>query len=98
MERNFHSRALIEAQDGHRSLGLTTIMNFRSNVVALMFISLQDLVGKSNTFVIFGIVSIISLGFIITTVPKTKGLNLEQIKATIGVFFTHPILSLTTIL
>jgi sugar porter (SP) family MFS transporter len=65
-----------------RALGLTTLVNFGSNaVVALAFAPLQDSVGQSNTFVIFGIISIISLGFIITTVPETKGLSLEQIEA-----------------
>ena len=52
-------------------------------MVALTF------VGESNTFVIFGIVTIISLGFIFTSVPETKGMNLEQIEASIGVFLTY---------
>jgi hypothetical protein len=58
-------------------------------MVALSFVPLHDLFGESNTFVIFGIVSIISFRFIITTIPDTKGLNLEQIEANIGVFLTH---------
>ena len=81
-----------------RAVGLTTLVNFGYNVVvALAFAPLQDLVGESNTFIIFGIVSIILLEFIITTVPKTKGLNLGQIEVTMGVILT-PILSLSPIL
>ena len=65
-----------------RALGVTTLVNFGSNaVVALAFAPLQDLVGESFTFLIFGIVSLVALTFIFTSVPETKGLSLEQITA-----------------
>lgn len=65
-----------------KALSVTTLVNFGSNaVVALAFAPLQDLVGESYTFVIFGIVSLVALGFIFTSVPETKGLSLEQITA-----------------
>ncbi|XP_024367113.1 D-xylose-proton symporter-like 3, chloroplastic [Physcomitrium patens] len=65
-----------------RALSMTTLINFGSNaVVALAFAPLQDLVGESYTFVIFGIVSLFALVFIFTSVPETKGLTLEQITA-----------------
>lgn len=65
-----------------RALSVTTLVNFGSNaVVALAFAPLQDLVGESYTFVIFGIVSLVALVFIYTSVPETKGLSLEQITA-----------------
>lgn len=64
----------IQTHTQGRAVGLTTLVNFGSNVVvALAFAPLQDLVGESNTFIIFGIVSIILLEFIITTVPKPRG-------------------------
>jgi hypothetical protein len=57
-------------------------VNFGSNaVVALAFAPLQDLVGESNTFLIFGVISLAALAFIFTSVPETKGLSLEQITA-----------------
>lgn len=65
-----------------RALSVTSLVNFGSNaVVALAFAPLQQLVGDTCTFVIFGIVSVIALLFIVTTVPETKGLSLEQIEA-----------------
>lgn len=65
-----------------KALSVTTLVNFGSNaVVALAFAPLQDLVGESFTFVIFGIVSLVALVFIFTSVPETKGLSLEQITA-----------------
>ncbi|KAG0622798.1 hypothetical protein M758_3G124200 [Ceratodon purpureus] len=65
-----------------RALSMTTLVNFGSNaVVALAFAPLQDLVGESSTFLIFGIISLVALAFIVTSVPETKGLSLEQITA-----------------
>ncbi len=65
-----------------KALGVTTLVNFGSNaVVALAFAPLQDLVGVSATFIIFGIIGLISLIFIVLAVPETKGLSLEQIEA-----------------
>lgn len=65
-----------------RALSVTSLVNFGSNaVVALAFPPLQQLVGVTYTFVIFGIISVIALSFIVTTVPETKGLTLEQIEA-----------------
>ena len=65
-----------------RALGVTTLINFGSNaIVALAFAPLQDLVGTTSTFVIFGVIGIIALVFVITSVPETKGLTLEQIEA-----------------
>lgn len=65
-----------------RALGVTSLVNFGSNaVVALAFAPLQDLVGESYTFVIFGVISVVALGFVVTSVPETKGLSLEEIEA-----------------
>lgn len=65
-----------------RALSVTTLINFGSNaVVALAFAPLQDLVGETFTFVIFGVISVIALVFVVTTVPETKGLTLEEIEA-----------------
>lgn len=65
-----------------RALSVTTLINFGSNaIVALAFAPLQDLVGETFTFVIFGVIGVIALVFVITTVPETKGLTLEQIEA-----------------
>lgn len=65
-----------------RALSVTTLVNFGANaVVTLAFAPLQELVGESGTFVIFGIVSLVALTFIFVSVPETKGLSLEQITA-----------------
>lgn len=65
-----------------RALSVTTLINFGSNaVVALAFAPLQDLVGETCTFLIFGVISVFALVFVVTSVPETKGLTLEQIEA-----------------
>lgn len=65
-----------------RALSVTTLINFGSNaIVALAFAPLQDLVGETFTFVIFGVISVAALVFVVTTVPETKGLTLEEIEA-----------------
>lgn len=65
-----------------RALSVTTLINFGSNaIVALAFAPLQDLVGEANTFVIFGVISVVALAFVVTSVPETKGLTLEEIEA-----------------
>lgn len=65
-----------------RALSITSLINFGSNaVVALAFAPLQHWVGDTCTFIIFGLISVLALLFIVTTVPETKGLSLEQIEA-----------------
>ncbi|KAL3683388.1 hypothetical protein R1sor_001410 [Riccia sorocarpa] len=65
-----------------KALSLTTLINFTANaLVAFAFAPLQDLVGVSATFLLFGAVGIGALFFVISQVPETKGLSLEQIEA-----------------
>ncbi|WP_252896985.1 sugar porter family MFS transporter [Metallosphaera hakonensis] len=57
-------------------------VNWTANfVVALTFPDLIINIGKTYTFWVYGIVSIIAIIFIIRYVPETKGLSLEQIQA-----------------
>lgn len=65
-----------------RAVSLTTLINFASNaVVAFAFAPIQDVVGASATFLIFALIAVGALVFVVTSVPETKGLTLEEIEA-----------------
>lgn len=66
-----------------RGLGssLATCANWGSNmIVALTFLTLVNLLGASGTFLIYAMVSVLSLAFVYFLVPETKGVSLEQIE------------------
>ncbi|KAI5075409.1 hypothetical protein GOP47_0009485 [Adiantum capillus-veneris] len=64
-----------------RALSIAVLVNFASNaLVTFLFAPIQNLLGAASTFFTFGIVGIISLLFIISSVPETKGLSLEEIE------------------
>jgi len=44
---------------------------------------LQELLGAENLFLLFGAIAILSLLFVIFSVPETKGLSLEDIESKI---------------
>ncbi|XP_002992213.2 D-xylose-proton symporter-like 2 [Selaginella moellendorffii] len=64
-----------------RALSISTLVNFAANaLVALAYSPLQELLGAPLTFVGFGVIGIVALVFIVSTVPETKGLSLEEIE------------------
>ncbi|EAX33375.1 sugar porter family MFS transporter [Coxiella burnetii] len=61
------------------SIGACT--NWASNwLVTITFLTLIEYLGPSGTFFIYFIISVITLIFIYTSVPETKGVTLEQIE------------------
>ncbi|XP_027345264.1 D-xylose-proton symporter-like 3, chloroplastic [Abrus precatorius] len=67
-----------------RGISLAVLTNFASNaVVTFAFSPLKELLGAENLFLLFGAISIVSLLFIIFSVPETKGLSLEDIESQI---------------
>lgn len=42
---------------------------------------LQELLGAGNLFLLFGAIAILALVFVVTSVPETKGLTLEEIES-----------------
>jgi len=67
-----------------RGLGssLATCVNWGSNwLVAITFLGLIDLFNASGTFLIYCVITLLSLIFIYAYVPETKGTSLEQIEA-----------------
>ncbi|KAH7429178.1 hypothetical protein KP509_09G033900 [Ceratopteris richardii] len=68
-----------------RALSIAVLVNFASNaLVTLLFAPIQNFLGASMTFVTFGVIGVISLLFIMSSVPETKGLTLEEIEAKIS--------------
>ncbi|KAL2898926.1 D-xylose-proton symporter-like 3 chloroplastic [Bienertia sinuspersici] len=65
-----------------RGISLAVLTNFGSNaLVTFAFSPLKELLGADNLFVIFGVIALLSLLFVLTIVPETKGLSLEEIEA-----------------
>ncbi|XP_010261641.1 PREDICTED: D-xylose-proton symporter-like 2, partial [Nelumbo nucifera] len=67
-----------------RGLSIAVLVNFASNaLVTFAFSPLESLIGAGMLFVVFGVISVLSLLFIFFIVPETKGLSLEEIEAKI---------------
>ncbi|XP_057752391.1 D-xylose-proton symporter-like 3, chloroplastic isoform X1 [Arachis stenosperma] len=67
-----------------RGISLAVLTNFASNaVVTFAFSPLKELLGAENLFLLFGAIALLSLIFVISSVPETKGLSLEDIESKI---------------
>ena len=65
-----------------RAMSVGTLANWGANlVVAVSFLTLTQVLGKSVTFWMFGLISIGAWFFAFALVPETKGRTLEQIEA-----------------
>ena len=62
--------------------GLATTANWASNLlVSLTFLTLTDLFGPSQTFWLYGVLTVVALVFAYKLVPETRGRTLEAIEA-----------------
>ncbi|CAH9074910.1 unnamed protein product [Cuscuta europaea] len=67
-----------------KGISLAVLTNFASNaLVTFAFSPLTELLGADNLFLVFGLVALLSLVFVVTSVPETKGLSLEEIESRI---------------
>jgi len=64
------------------AMSAATVANWGMNLaVAVTFLTLVDVVGRSTTFWIYGAITVGAWVFIYKLVPETKGKTLEQIEA-----------------
>ncbi|KAL5580940.1 hypothetical protein UlMin_013382 [Ulmus minor] len=67
-----------------RGISLAVLTNFGSNaIVTFAFSPLKELLGAENLFLLFGAIALLSLLFVLFSVPETKGLSLEDIESKI---------------
>ena len=65
-----------------KAMGVATCANWVSNfIVTATFLNLINLLGKSGTFWLYGIIGFLGLFFIWLRVPETKGKSLEEIES-----------------
>ena len=65
-----------------RSVALSygVFLNFGSNIlVSMTFLTLQEAITEAGSYLLYGLVGVISVFFIYFLVPETKGKTLEQI-------------------
>ena len=63
------------------AMSAATASNFIFNsIIVFSFLPLLDIIGKNNTFLIFGLTIVLSLFFVYFFVPETKGISLEKIE------------------
>lgn len=64
-----------------KAMSLATSVNWLSNmIVAMFFLGVVNHIGTSGAFVLFTVISFVSLIFCYFLVPETKGVSLEQIE------------------
>lgn len=65
-----------------RGISMAVLTNFAANaVVTFAFSPLKEYLGAENLFLLFAAISLLSLLFIVFSVPETKGLSLEEIES-----------------
>ena len=63
------------------AMSAATVSNFAFNfIVVLTFLPLLETLGNSATFLIFGLITLVSFFFVYFFVPETKGISLEKIE------------------
>ena len=63
------------------AMSAATVSNFAFNfIVVLTFLPLLETLGNSATFMIFGLITLLSFFFVYFFVPETKGISLEKIE------------------
>jgi MFS transporter, SP family, galactose:H+ symporter len=73
-----------------RAMSLATVANWGFNlIVSATFLNLVGAVGSTGTFLVYGILSVVALAFVATTVPETKGRSLEQIEEALEAGGSH---------
>jgi SP family galactose:H+ symporter-like MFS transporter len=64
-----------------RAMSLASISNWGFNLlVTVTFLSLIDLCGRSGTFLVYGVLTLVAVVFTARLVPETKGRSLEEIE------------------
>jgi sugar porter (SP) family MFS transporter len=64
-----------------RAMGLATISNWGFNLlVTVTFLGLIDLCGRTGTFLLYAVLTLVALVFTAALVPETKGRSLEEIE------------------
>lgn len=73
-------------------MGVAAVVLWLTNfVIGLVFPSLVDGIGISNTFFLFVVAGIFSLTFVKLYVPETKGRTLESLEAELRARFSRPL-------
>ncbi len=67
-----------------QAASIATMANWAANpVVAVSYLSIIDCIGRTGTFAAYGVVTVLSLVYVIAKVPETKGLTLSKIEEAI---------------
>jgi len=83
---NFGSNAIVTFAFSPLKVRTCSPANVNSTVTCVRFVMvsvLQELLGAENLFLLFGVIALLSLVFVVTSVPETKGLTLEEIESKI---------------
>ena len=65
-----------------QAASIATMANWAANlVVAVSYLSIIDTIGETGTFVLYGVVTVLSLVYVVAKVPETKGLKLSEIES-----------------
>ena len=64
-----------------QAASIATMANWAANlVVAVSYLSVISAIGRTGTFVLYGVITVLSLVYVLARVPETKGLSLAQIE------------------
>lgn len=68
-----------------QAASIATMANWAANlVVAVSYLSIISAIGRAGTFATYGIVTVLSLWYVVVKVPETNGKSLSDIETEIG--------------
>jgi sugar porter (SP) family MFS transporter len=67
-----------------QAASIATMANWAANlVVAVSYLSIISWIGRTGTFVLYGVITALSLVYVVAKVPETKGMTLAKIEESI---------------
>ncbi len=67
-----------------QAASIATMANWAANlVVAVSYLSIISWIGRTGTFALYGVVTVLSLIYVVAKVPETKGMTLAKIEEAI---------------
>ncbi|MDT4900752.1 MAG: hypothetical protein QOJ78_1682, partial [Pseudonocardiales bacterium] len=65
-----------------QAASIATMANWSANlVVAVSYLSIISMIGRTGTFITYAVVTVLSLMYVLAKVPETRGLKLSEVEA-----------------
>jgi hypothetical protein len=68
-----------------QAASIATMANWAANlVVAVSYLSIIAWIGRTGTFIAYGVITALSLVYVVAKVPETKGMSLTEVESSLA--------------